>query len=122
MLFPEGPSVPKAKGVETAMSQDDLVATLRSLKADLAFLEAQGRTIAVRKKDIAAFISKLEYAGASSSSQPADSSGVPACVQLGVLASSTADVPSSIVHTSFSASVVAAVENEDSALVDKSSI
>ena len=48
----------------------------------------------MRKKDTIAFISKLESAGASSSSQSAGSGGVLASVQLGVLASSAVDIPS----------------------------
>ena len=66
MLFPETPTV--SKGVALPMSQDDLAVTQRFLKADLAFLEAQERSITVRKKEIFAFISKLESAGASSTS------------------------------------------------------
>ena len=67
-MFLKTPSV--SKGVATPMSQDDLAATLRFLKANLAFLEAQERSIAVRKKETIAFINKLESAGASPSSQP----------------------------------------------------
>ena len=74
LLFSETPSV--SKGIATPMCQDDLAATLRFLKADLAFLVAQKRSIAVRKKEIAIFISKLESSGASSSSQPVGSGGV----------------------------------------------
>ena len=120
LLFPETPSV--SKGVATPMCQDDLAATLRFLKADLAYLEAQERSITVRKKEIFSFISKLESAGASSSSQPASSGGVSASVQPGVPASSAADVPCSSVRAGVYASIATAAEIEDLALVDKSSI
>ena len=50
------------------ISQDDLAATLRFFKADLAYLEAQERSITVRKTEIVALINKLESAGAFSSS------------------------------------------------------
>ena len=103
------------------MSLDDLAATLRFLKADMAYLEAYERSIIVRK-ETGAFISKLESAGASSSSQPVGSSGVSARVQQSVPASSAADVPSSSGHAGVSASDAAATKIEDPALVDKSSI
>ena len=120
LLFPDTPSV--FKGVAPPMSQDDLAVTLRFLKADLAFLEAQERSIAVRKKETIAFISKLESAGASSSSLPVGSGGVSTSVQPGIPASSATDVPSSTLLAAISASDAAATESEDPALVDKLSI
>ena len=111
LLFPHTPSV--SKGVATPMSQDDVAVTLRFLKADLAFLEALERSIAVRKKETIAFISKLESAGASSSFLPPGSGGVSTSVQPGVPDSSAANPTSTS---------TAAADVEDPALVDKSSI
>ena len=96
------------------MSQDDLVVTLRFLKADLAFLEAQERSIVVRKKETIAFISKLESTDASLSSIPSGSGGVSTRVQPGVPDSAAPEDPASTSST--------AADDEDPALVDKSSI